>query len=224
MVGHVGSCMCRSVYTISHRASAGHFFSYCDLYTTPGPYEQEANVFDLRLLTHVHQISVAITHGRLNRKRIGPGSNPEPLSPAVLSLASMQRLTASGLPCRDYRLPLTPPHGWRPTSVDDLYLDGGLAFSWVMAQLSSSNHAEGLSDPICAFQHQQSDRLRVARDSTLASFGPFQRFLLPKRVGAHTTAFEPLSWRVPGPSPSPSLLLKFLHCSVDLSTCWLVPW
>lgn len=139
----------------------------------------------------------------MNRKRIGPGSNPEPLSPAVLSLASIQRLTASGRPCRDCRLPLTPPHGWRPTSVDDLYLDGGLAFSWMMAQLSSSNHPEGLSDPICAFQQQQSDRLRVARDSTLASFGPFQRFLLPKRAGAHTTAFEPLSWRVPGPSPSP---------------------
>ena len=30
------------------------------------------DVFNLRLSTHVHQISVAITHGRWNRKRIGP--------------------------------------------------------------------------------------------------------------------------------------------------------
>lgn len=51
--------------------------------------KKNQNVFGLRLLTHVHQISVAITHGRWNRKRIGPGGEPEPLSPAVLSLASM---------------------------------------------------------------------------------------------------------------------------------------
>ena len=87
--------------------------------------KKNQNVFGLRLLTHVHQISVAITHGRWNRKRIGPGGEPEPLSPAVLS----QRLTTSGGPCRDCCLALTPPHGRRPTSVDDLYLDGGLAFS-----------------------------------------------------------------------------------------------
>lgn len=93
--------------------------------------KKNQNVFGLRLLTHVHQISVAITHGRWNRKRIGPGGEPEPLSPAVLSLASMQRLTTSGRPCRDCCLALTPPHGRRPTSVDDLYLDGGLAFSWM---------------------------------------------------------------------------------------------
>ena len=100
------------------------------------------NVFNLRLLTHVHQISVAITHGRWNRKRIGPRKYE-----TGKALPRYRRLDlaaeAIGSSCRDCCTccrSLTPPHGWRPTSVDYLYLDGGLYFSWMMAHQAIMPH------------------------------------------------------------------------------------
>jgi hypothetical protein len=71
--GHAGSCKCHMatlsliVPSLSALLVAAVSSIQLEVCLNKNP-----KVFNLRLLTHVHQISVAITHGRWNRKRTGP--------------------------------------------------------------------------------------------------------------------------------------------------------